>query len=148
MDIEENAEDDIHIQEKEVEKNNDNLGEKTTFQRVTKVLSPASAEALARREIVRSNIGLQRMSRKTLQFQSPIDIPDVNNRTTADPGILLSIPQETRRSGRQRVELGNESVTWSRGSGAVSSKSEDEDVARTVAVVKKPRDQYARSVLS
>ena len=88
------------------------------------------------------------MSRKTLQFQSPVDIPDVNNRTTADPGILLSIPKETHRSGRQRVELGNESVTWSRGSGAVSSKSEDEDVARTVAVVKKPRDQYARSVLS
>ena len=148
MDIEENAEDDIHIQEKEVEKNNDNLGEKTTFQRVTKVLSPASAEALARREIVRSNIGLQRMSRKTLQFQSPIDIPDVNNRTTADPGILLSIPQETRRrrSGRQRVELGNESVSWSRGSGAVTSKSEDEDVARTV--IKKSRDENTRSALS
>ena len=144
MDIEENAEDDI--QENEVKSNNVNQGEKTKFQRVKKVLSPASAEVLARRDSVRSKIGSQRMSRKTLQFQSPIDIPDVNNRSNADPGILLSIPQDTHRSGRQRVELGNESVTWSRGSGAVSSKSEDEDVARTV--IKKPRDQNARSVLS
>ena len=144
VDIEENVEGDI--QEKEVKKNNDNQGEKTKFQRVTTVLSPASAEVLARRESVRSKLGSQRMSRKTLQFQSPIDIPDVNNRTTADPGILLSIPQETRRSGRQRVELGNESVSWSRGSGAMSSKSEDEDVARTV--IKKSRDENARLVLS
>ena len=144
VDIEENAEGDI--QEMEVKKNNDNQGEKTKFQRVTKVLSPASAEVLARRDSVRSKLGSQRMSRKTLQFQSPIDIPDVNNRTTADPGILLSIPQETRRSGRQRVELGNESVSWSRGSGAMSSKSEDEDVARTV--IKKSRDENARLVLS
>ena len=140
VEIEENAEDDI--QEKEVKKNNDNQGEKTMFQRVTKVLSPASAEVLARRDSVRSKMGSQRMSRKTLQFQSPIDIPDVNNRTNADPGILLSIPQETHRSGRQRVEIGNDSVTWSRGSGAVSSKSEDEDVARTV--IKKPKDQNPR----
>ena len=144
VDIEENVEGDI--QEKEVKKNNDNQGEKTKFQRVTTVLSPASAEVLARRESVRSKLGSQRMSRKTLQFQSPIDIPDVNNRTTADPGILLSIPQETRRSGRQRVELGNESVSWSRGSGAMSSKSEDEDVARTV--IKKSRDENTRSALS
>ena len=44
------------------------------------------------------------------------------------------------------MELGNESVSWSRGSGAVSSKSEDEDVARTI--IKKPKDQNQRSVLS
>ena len=134
VDIEENVEDDF---QKEEEKSN-NKREKTKFQRVKKVLSPASAEVLARRDSVRSKMGSQRMSRKTLQFLSP----DMSN---ADPGNLLSIPQETRRSGRQRVELGNESVTWSRGSGAVSSRSEDEEVARTV--IKKPKDQNPRSVL-
>ena len=136
VDIEENVEDDIHKEEVR----SINQGEKTKFQRVKKVLSPASAEVLARRDSFRSKMGSQRMSRKTLQFQSPIDI------SNADPGNLLSIPQETRRSGRQRVELGNDSVTWSRGSGAVSSKSEDEEVARTV--IKKPKDQNTRSVLS
>lgn len=136
VDIEENFEDDF--QKEEVKSNNQR--EKTKFQRVTKVLSPASAEVLARRDSVRSKMGSQRMSRKTLQFQSPIDI------SNADPGNLLSIPKETRRSGRQRVELGNDSVTWSRGSGAVSSKSEDDDVARTV--IKKPKDQNTRLVLT
>ncbi len=139
VDIEENVEDEIHKEEVR----SINKGEKTTFQRVKKVLSPASAEVLARRDSFRSKMGSQRMSRKTLQFQSPIDI--ISN---ADPSNLLSIPQETRRSGRHRVELGNDSVTWSRGSGAVSSKSEDEEVARTV--IKKPKDQntITRSVLS
>ena len=88
---------------------------------MTKVLSPASAEVLARRDSVSSKLGSQRMSRKTLQFQSPIDIPD-------DPGILLSIAQETHRSGRRRVDT----VFSIRGSGVVSFKLEEEDVARTV----------------
>ena len=80
------------------------------------------------------------MSRKTLLFKSRVDIPD-------DLRImLLSIRQETHRSGRQRVEIGKESVSWSQGSGAVSSKSEDEDVARTVN--KKPRDQNPSLVVT
>ena len=80
------------------------------------------------------------MLRITLLFKSRVDIPD-------DLRImLLSIPQETHRSGRQRVEIGKESVSWSQGSGAVSSKSEDEDVVRTV--IKKSKDQNPRSVLN
>ena len=97
VDIEENVEDDI--QKEEVKSNK----QREKFQRVKKVLSPASAEVLARRDSVRSKMGSQRMSRKTLQFLSP----DMSN---ADPGNLLSIPQETRRSGRQRVELGYDSA--------------------------------------
>ena len=53
---------------------------------------------LARRDSVRSKMGIQRRSS---------DDP---------PGNLLAIPQEARRSGRQRVELGKGSVSWAWGS--------------------------------
>ena len=142
VDIEENIEDDIV--KTELKKTRE--GEETKkFQRVKKILSPTSAEVLARRDSVRSKVGSQRLSRKTLKFQSPNDISHVNVSTDADPSVLLSVPQEARRSGRNRVELGNDSVSWSRVYGGVSSKSEDEEVARTV--VKKPRDQNPRLVM-
>ena len=137
FDIEENIVEDDH-QKTELKKTRQ--GEETKFQRVKKVLSPTSAEVLARRDSVRSKVGSQRLSRKTLKFQSPNDMSNVYGSPDADPNVLLSVPQ-ARRSGRHRVELGNDSVTWSR----VSSKSENEEIARTV--VKKPRDQNPRSVL-
>ena len=139
FDIEENIEDDN--QKSELKKTRQ--GEETKFQRVKKVLSPTSAEVLARRDSVRSKVGSQRLSRKTLKFQSPNDISNVNGSPDADPNVLLSVPQEARRSGRHRVELGNDCVSWSRV--GVSCKSENEEIARTV--VKKPRDQNHRSVL-
>ena len=71
------------------------LKERKKFQRLKKVLSPASFEVLARRDSVRSKMGSQRMSRKTLQFQSPIDIPNVSNVTNADPGIIIHSPGDS-----------------------------------------------------
>ena len=91
VDIEENAGDEIPEKEMKSKSNNVNQGEKTKFQRVTKVPSPASAEVLARRDSVRSKLGSQRMSRKTLQFQSPIDIHD-------DPGILYPEQSQIREA--------------------------------------------------
>ena len=134
VDVEENTQDDV--KKKEMTNNG-----QSKFQRVKKVLSPASAEVLARRDSVRAKLGSQRMSRKTLTFQSPMD---VNGSTNADPGIQSSVPQEARRSGKDRVELGDESVSWSRVTGGVSSKSEDDEVTRTV--VKKPKEQNHRLV--
>ena len=109
-----------------------------------KVLSPTSSEVLARQDSVRSKVKLQRLSRKTQKFQSPNDISNVNAMVALmqTPSVLQEVP----RSGRHSVELGNnDSVSWSRVSGEVSSKSGNEVIARTV--VKKPRDQNPSSVM-
>ena len=130
VDIEENNEGDI--QEEELEKGDNLPSEKTRFMSMKKVLSPGSAEVLARRDSVRqSKMGSQRMSRRTLKFQSPID--NEHGGEGADPGMLLSLPEDSKRSGRHRVEIGNDTVSWSLEPGGVSSKSEDEVVANAVA---------------
>jgi len=60
-----------------------------------KVLSPASAEVLARKDSVRSKqLVSSRLSRRTLQFQSPIDMTedDVHNDSSR-----LSLPRQEQR---------------------------------------------------
>ena len=65
---------------------------------VKKILSPASAEVLARKDSFRSKLVSDRMSRRTLQFQSPIDMEeDVHNESSK-----LSIPRQELNSVRRR----------------------------------------------
>merc|ERR1712098_692933 len=69
-----------------------------------KILSPASAEVLARRDTVRSK---NRMSRRTLQFLSP-ENEFSKLSEIAEPGIVdesrLSVPRQVRRSVQDRTE--------------------------------------------
>jgi len=69
-----------------------------------KILSPASAEVLARRDTVRSK---NRMSRRTLQFLSP-ENEFSKLSEIAEPGIVdesrLSVPRQFRRSVQDRTE--------------------------------------------
>ena len=68
---------------------------------VKKIMSPASAEVFARKDSFRSKLVSGRMSRRTLQFQSPIDIEeDVHNDSSK-----LSVPRQELNSVKERKDI-------------------------------------------
>ena len=88
---------------------------------VKKILSPASAEVLARKDSFRSKLVSDRMSRRTLQFQSPIDMEeDVHNESSK-----LSIPRQELNSLKEIKETSRFSVRR-RSHHKVISQSEDD----------------------
>ena len=95
-----------------------------------KVLSPSSAEVLARRDSVRGKISSQRMtSKRTLQFQSPVEqvvTTDHDHHGAEDTG-KVTLGRRVRRSVSERLEQSRRwSVLSARHDGGATSQSEDE----------------------
>jgi len=86
------------------EDDNKRMGMRKRLGSMKKILSPASAEVLARRDTVRSK---NRMSRRTLQFMSP-ENEFSKLSEIAEPGMVdesrLSVPRQVRRSVQDRME--------------------------------------------
>merc|ERR1719414_893953 len=96
--------DDIQVQSNQGDFCDDGKRSRRRMGSMKKILSPASAEVLARRDTVRSK---NRMSKRTLQFLSP-ENEFSKLSEFAEPGIVdesrLSVPRQVRRSVQDRTE--------------------------------------------
>ena len=104
-----------------------------------KILSPASAEVLARRDnpSLRSR---NRMSRRTLQFQSPATQDTSKGDTTNNKDDISRLPRQVRRSVNER-----NSVRYGHNNNEATSQSEDDRPGAgsdksTVTVIMKNRN--------
>jgi len=96
--------DDIQVQSNQGDFCDDGKRTRRRLGSMKKILSPASAEVLARRDTVRSK---NRMSKRTLQFLSP-ENEFSKLSEIAEPGMVdesrLSVPRQVRRSVQERME--------------------------------------------
>jgi len=96
--------DDIQVQSNQGDFCDDGKRSRRRMGSMKKILSPASAEVLARRDTVRSK---NRMSKRTLQFLSP-ENEFSKLSEIAEPGIVdesrLTVPRQVRRSVQERME--------------------------------------------
>lgn len=125
-------EDDIHHNVNTIEKAPE-TSEHVPPQRqgsMMKIFSPASADVMARKDSARAKISSQRMtSKRTLKFQSPIDIANNKVETPiAEPRLddnRLSVPRKIRKTASDR-RSSSVLVRSRLGEGGVTSASEDE----------------------
>jgi len=136
--------DDIQVQSNQGDFCDDGKRSRRRMGSMKKILSPASAEVLARRDTVRSK---NRMSKRTLQFLSP-ENEFSKLSEIAEPGMVdesrLSVPRQVRRSAQERMEnsrFSSRRSSRNKEMEGVTSQSEDERPAarRQDSVIKSNR---------
>jgi len=133
--------DDIQVQSNQEDFCDDGKRTRRRMGSMKKILSPASAEVLARRDTVRSK---NRMSKRTLQFLSP-ENEFSKLSEIAEPGMVdesrLSVPQQVSRSVQERMDNSRRRSSSKKEVEEMTSQSEDERPAarRHDSVIKSNR---------